>query len=405
MGDTSGVSTDGVSDSTLNPGVVDPSTTQVDTSGFDSSVPNVNYGSGSSGSSFNSSGLSGLGNAISGAGAAAQNYGFSNATRSASGNSQFDPFITTGSQDAVSMATTAANTPFSTLSSGQAVAGASAGQKAASASALDNNINNGAALQADMGLSTGDSATVGRFMNPYTSNVLDSQLAYNTKNYQTAQAGLDSQNAKSGAFGNDRSAIGDQALGQNYALNSNSIVSQGLNTAYNNAVSNIQNERNFGLQGTSEIQGALSATGAVDQQTQQAVDTYNYNQFVAQRDWGKTQSAFLSNVLNTVPKNESSAQNINSKSGNSTSSTLSEVGSVVGIAAGIVACFCDARLKRNIRRVGRGREGFPMYEFEYTFAPGEVRRGPLAQQVRRHAPERVVTNDDGYLMVDVRLAA
>lgn len=51
--------------------------------------------------------------------------------------------------------------------------------------------------------------------------------------------------------------------------------------------------------------------------------------------------------------------------------------------------WSDARLKRNIERVGE-KEGFPIYEFSYMWSPRKRYRGVIAQDVARLQPEAVV---------------
>lgn len=60
--------------------------------------------------------------------------------------------------------------------------------------------------------------------------------------------------------------------------------------------------------------------------------------------------------------------------------------------------FSDRRVKRSIRRVGTHARGFGMYTFRYIGERGR-RRGVIAQEVRRFAPE-LVRSVNGVLQVD-----
>lgn len=68
-----------------------------------------------------------------------------------------------------------------------------------------------------------------------------------------------------------------------------------------------------------------------------------------------------------------------------------------GIGA-LAMMFSDARVKRNIRRIGRHPRGFGVYRYRYVGEAGE-RVGVIAQEVRRYAPE-LVDNVRGVLRVN-----
>lgn len=80
-------------------------------------------------------------------------------------------------------------------------------------------------------------------------------------------------------------------------------------------------------------------------------------------------------------------------------------GSVVGL---IGSLFCDARLKKNARKVGEYHSGLGKYEWEWTEKAKELvgnqpPAGPMAHEVFEQMPENVTTRD-GYLAIkDMRL--
>jgi hypothetical protein len=69
---------------------------------------------------------------------------------------------------------------------------------------------------------------------------------------------------------------------------------------------------------------------------------------------------------------------------------------MVGTAAGIA--FSDARLKRDVVKVGDDPRGFGWYEFEYVWGGGR-RVGVMAQEVERVMPNAVL-DVGGYKAVD-----
>jgi hypothetical protein len=81
------------------------------------------------------------------------------------------------------------------------------------------------------------------------------------------------------------------------------------------------------------------------------------------------------------------------------------VGEGVDTAATVatIMAMCDRRLKTNIVETDREwLPGLKVYEFEYTFAPGIKRYGPMAQEVEKLYPELV---DDALGIKRVRLTA
>lgn len=79
------------------------------------------------------------------------------------------------------------------------------------------------------------------------------------------------------------------------------------------------------------------------------------------------------------------------------------MGQAGGAAAGygLMALFCDRRLKTNIEKIGELSSGIAMYVFEYVFAPGIKEVGPMADEVAQVYPDLVKTGPGGYLMVDL----
>jgi hypothetical protein len=72
--------------------------------------------------------------------------------------------------------------------------------------------------------------------------------------------------------------------------------------------------------------------------------------------------------------------------------------------AGIMA-FSDIRMKENINRIGTLPNGLPFYNFEYKpefkdIAGHGVHIGVMAQEVEMVQPEAVITNANGYKMVN-----
>jgi hypothetical protein len=85
-------------------------------------------------------------------------------------------------------------------------------------------------------------------------------------------------------------------------------------------------------------------------------------------------------------------------------SANSFTGGLFGLgSAGILASqFSDRRAKRDIRRIGRLRNGLPWYSFRYVWdsVSAPVRQGVMADEVRLVAPHAIAKHVSGLDMVD-----
>lgn len=131
------------------------------------------------------------------------------------------------------------------------------------------------------------------------------------------------------------------------------------------------------LAGASGLMGA----GTVEQQTRQAYDTANYNQFLQQQGYDFQTAQFLANI----------AMGTGALSG-STSNTVSTQPS---------SFFSDERLKENMREVGRTHDGQPIFAYNFPGEPTQI--GLSAQKVERKHPE-AVGESQGYKTVNYDIA-
>ena len=151
-------------------------------------------------------------------------------------------------------------------------------------------------------------AQIQQYQNPYTQNVVNAtQAQFNDQNAQ-AQNSLKGNAAMQGALGGDRQAVaqaqlaGQQQLAQAPVianLYSNSY-NQGLNTAaqqfQQNPLAAASQLGNLGVAGqNAALQGAGAQinAGTLQQQTQQAADQAQYQQYLAQQGFPYQQAAFL----------------------------------------------------------------------------------------------------------------
>jgi hypothetical protein len=83
---------------------------------------------------------------------------------------------------------------------------------------------------------------------------------------------------------------------------------------------------------------------------------------------------------------------------------------LMGLGGAGVMAFSDIRMKENIKQIHWLPNGLPVYEYEYKpefkdhpFAGHGVHIGVMAQEVEMVKPEAVITNADGYKMVNYGL--
>jgi hypothetical protein len=152
---------------------------------------------------------------------------------------------------------------------------------------------------------------VGAFMNPYIQQSLQPQL--NMIAQQGGIQGAQQQGAATqvGAFGGSRNALQQALTQQNTLLAQQQAIGQGYNTAYNNAMQNMQYGAGLGLQGQQAANTALgTGIGAFGQLGslggQQLAATQGIAQ--AQMQAGTAQQQQQQNIMNQAIQNYATAQ-------------------------------------------------------------------------------------------------
>lgn len=249
---------------------------------------------------------------------------------------------------------------------------------------------------------------INQYMSPYIGDVLGSTESLLNQQNQQAMAGQTGNAIMSGAFGGDRTGIAAANLQQQQDLAAGNVYSGILNQGYNTALSAAQNQQQVGLaqgqalagignqvysQGANtssalaglgtgaqnaSLQGATAqlSAGQLQQQTQQAQDTAEYNQFLQQQSYPFQTAQFLANV----------AEGTGSLSGSTTTSTQPG------------GFFSDDRLKEDIEPVGETYDGQKIIRFRYK-GQKDKQLGLSAQKVERIHPDAVGLAG-GYRTVD-----
>lgn len=195
------------------------------------------------------------------------------------------------------------------------------------------------------------------------------------------------QSTFGGTAGQTGSASG--AMGNILGLGGSDAMSQALNDYYNSAGGQFQ--LNQGLDALTSKYSALGLThsGAamkgMEEFRQGLASTYLDNYLNHLNDLGQLGLGAGGLIANA-------GQYSNSQS-TSRSSEDKETGGLGKFIGAIMAS--DRRLKRNIVRVGAASDGLGIYDYEYTFAPGETVRGVMADEVEKLRPWAFVPNFRG----------
>ncbi len=185
-----------------------------------------------------------------------------------------------------------------------------------------------------------DAGVAQQYMDPYITNVLDTQRARLDQRFDEQQLARDAQAVQSGAFGGDRRFVNDQIANRERNMQLNEMDAQGLSAAYQTGADIFGREQALDLQNrglNTEVfagnrQGILAQDqnrmgaserlltqgvagdelafnraktlagmgGAYDEQTQAGLDI-GYSDFINQRDYDRNQLNFYSGILRGVP--------------------------------------------------------------------------------------------------------
>ena len=251
-------------------------------------------------------------------------------------------------------------------------------------------------------------SAINQYMNPYMNDVVQQESNLLNQQNQTAQSGQLGTAIQSGAFGGDRAGVAAANLAGQQELAYGNTMAPILQQGYNTALSTAQQQQGVDLSAQQANLARLSSAGAqlgslgqagqsaglagaqaqmaagqTQQQTQQAGLTALYNQFLQQQSYPFQTTQFLANI----------AEGTGALSGQTTNTTQPS------------SFFSDRRLKENIKEVGKGKNGLPIYSFNYKSDPDKVTRlGYMADEVEKKHPEAVGLAG-GYKTVDYERAA
>ena len=243
------------------------------------------------------------------------------------------------------------------------------------------------------------SGQIQSYYSPYNQDVINATIQqFGNQNVQQQQQVTGNAIAQ-GALGGNRTAVAQSELANQQQLAQAPVIAGLENTGYNQAVQLAmqQYQQNpeaaaYGLANigagaqTSGLTGAGAQLGAgtTEQQTQQALDTYLYNQYMAQQAYPFQTLGYQAGIDTGVGS---------LMGGTSTTTTpppniFSEIGGAGLGALGLAALFSDRRVKENIHKIGKLNDGQNIYRFNFKGDP-TTRIGLMAQDVEKVNPDAV----------------
>ena len=176
--------------------------------------------------------------------------------------------------------------------------------------------------------------------------------------------------------------------------------------AYNNAVSNLQNNQYDALTNAA-YESVIQGQNAFSNSLNDSINAGNFTNSARQQS--------LSEILQTL-QNSISGYDVYNNIFNAMAQASDRVGKQQSIgfelkseskgadgAAAAATTASDIRLKENISPVGKLDNGLTVYRFNYIGNP-HTQIGLIAQEVKDVKPEAVVKGEDGYWRVNYTLA-
>lgn len=251
-------------------------------------------------------------------------------------NSTVPAYLQNASQQAVNQGQQIATSTYSPFT-GTAIAPTTGSQDQASALAASQ----AAAYNAPGGL--GSQATqafnannVGAFVNPNTTGVVNTLGQRIQQQYNPAQVALSSGEASTGNMGSNRAYLNQGALDTQKQNALSDMASSEYGNAVNAGTQAFEANRGAAAQQGATINSALDSTGAASRATEQNQLNYNYQQFLAQRDW---QANHLQPLLTALGSSRNDVSQTGTGEGIQQQSSL---GSMIGSGAALGGALGEA---------------------------------------------------------------
>jgi len=184
---------------------------------------------------------------------------------------------------------------------------------------------------------TPTSASVGQYMSPYLSNVVQSTMANMNEQNAEQQQGVLGNAAAQGALGGNRVGVAQAELARQQNLANQSTIANLYNTGYNTALGAAQSDKAAALQAASgytnlgqtamqtNLAQAAAQVGAGTQQQQ-----WNYQQYQNAKSYPFETTSWLANIVEGLGSGSGGTTTSTQPSGNTGSAVL---GGVLGLAS------------------------------------------------------------------------
>ena len=270
------------------------------------------------------------------------------------------------------------------------------------------------------------------YQSPYTSQVIDLARQDIMRGGQQQMDILGAKAQKSGAFGGSRHGIAmgetNRGLTEQLARTSAGLREAGFQNAQKAAQADLQrrmqaqqSNQMAGLQGSQQrmmgaqqagalgkqsfdigrtLQSDLSQQGAQQQALQQALIDMAKGQYGSYQQYPMAGLDIMNRAIGVTPHGQTTTQDAG---GNQLMDLLTAAATA---GAAYLSSGSDARLKTNIKKIGRLANGLNVYTWDWKPMISKLSgnfsmtKGVMAQEAQRVAPEAVHTADNGYLAVD-----
>lgn len=227
---------------------------------------------------------------------------------------------------------------------------------------------------------------------------------------EAAVPAMDSRFAAAGRTGSGAyaAALGKQ-MNEGLGQLATSIYGGGYAQDRQNQMAALGQQAGLGQQ---DVQNALSGAGLYDQGVQRQMQGIGLGQ--GAYDLSNAQNASRYNAATQIRNAPlaSAQQSLSTVTGNlggqgqttatSQQNPLTGAIGTIGSIAGLAALFAsDERLKRKKKKVGT----LPIYDWEYKDRPGEVHRGPMAQDLEKVQPDKVSTDGRGVRYIPAAMVS
>jgi len=187
------------------------------------------------------------------------------------------------------------------LGKGRALAGMGytpyMGQLTAGYSPLMSEAFSGISKFAGPGTSFTSPGIASSYMSPYQQNVVDIQQREAQRQADIASTARGAKYAQAGAFGGARQAIENAEAERNLAMQKGDIQARGLQSAFEQAQQQYNQERMMGLQGL----GALLGAGQLQRGVESEALGAQKSQFEEERAWPYKQLQFMQSLIQGLP--------------------------------------------------------------------------------------------------------